>query len=73
MSYVPLEKLIDKSNGSMYKLCVFVSRRALELAEGAARLVEAPADIKVTTLAMMEVAAGKVQMKPDTKQGANVA
>ena len=60
MSYVPLENLIDKSNGSMYKLCVIVSRRALELAEGAPRLIDAPSDIKVTTLAMQEIASGKV-------------
>jgi len=52
----------------MYKLCVFISRRALELAEGAARLVEAPSDIKVTTLAMLEVAAGKVTMSAETKE-----
>jgi DNA-directed RNA polymerase omega subunit len=68
MSYVPLEKLIDKSNGSMYKLCVFVARRALELAEGAARLIDAPADIKVTTLAMQEIAEGKVSMAPEEKK-----
>lgn len=62
MSYVPLETLIDKSYGSMYKLCVLLSRRALELAEGAPRLVDAPSDIKVTTLAMLEVAARKVSL-----------
>jgi len=68
MSYVPLENLIDKSNGSMYKLCTFVSKRALELAEGALKLVEAPSEIKVTTLAMQEIAAGKVTMKEETKK-----
>ncbi len=62
MSYVPLETLIDKSHGSMYKLCILLSRRALELAEGAPRLVDAPSDIKVTTLAMLEVAARKVSL-----------
>ena len=66
--YVPLENLIDKSNGSMYKLCTFVSKRALELAEGALKLVEAPSEIKVTTLAMQEIAAGKVTMKEETKK-----
>ncbi len=69
--YVPLEKLIDKSKGSMFKLVLFVSRRALELAEGAARLIEAPADIKVTTLAMMEIAEGRVRMVEEEKQGTN--
>ncbi len=69
MSYVPLEKLIDKSNGSMYKLCVLVARRALELAEGAPKLIEAPPETKMTTLAMMEIADGKVAMGgPEKKQ-----
>lgn len=68
MSYVPLENLIDKSGGSMYKLCTFVSKRALELAEGALKLVEAPSEIKVTTLAMQEIAAGKVTMKEEAKK-----
>jgi DNA-directed RNA polymerase omega subunit len=68
MSYVPLEKLIDKTKGSMYKLCVLVARRALELAEGAPRLVDAPSEIKVTTLAMQEIAEGKVALNlPEEK------
>lgn len=68
MSYVPLERLIDKSNGSMYKLVMLVSRRALELAEGAPKLVDTAADTKVTTLAMQEVADGKVAKGPEAKQ-----
>lgn len=63
MSYVPLEKLIDKSHGSMYKLVVLVSRRALELAEGSPKLVDTPSDMKVTTQAMEEIALGKVALK----------
>ncbi len=65
MSYVPLEKLIDKSHGSMYKLAILVSRRALELAEGAPKLIDAAADTKVTTLAMREIAEGKVGLKEE--------
>lgn len=65
MSYVPLEKLIDKSFGSMYKLVVLVSKRALELAEGASRLIDAPSDTKVTTLAMEEIAQGMVKMSQE--------
>ncbi len=67
MSYIPLENLIDKSFGSMYKLVTLVSRRALELAEGAPRLVDAPQDIKITTLAMKEIAEGKVIMQKEGK------
>ncbi|HQP91057.1 MAG TPA: DNA-directed RNA polymerase subunit omega [Candidatus Omnitrophota bacterium] len=66
--YVPLENLIDKSNGSMYKLCTFVAKRALELAEGAPRLIEAPAEMKVTTLAMQEIANGRVAMSHEAKK-----
>ena len=62
MSYVPLEKLMDKSNNSMFKLVIVASRRALELAEGAPKLIEAPAETKITTIAMQEVAEGKVRM-----------
>ena len=67
MSYIPLEKLIDKSYGSMFKLVTMVSRRALELAEGATRLIDSPQDIKVTTLAMEEVAQGKVFLVKEQK------
>lgn len=62
MSYIPLEKLIDKSCKSMFKLVTMVSARALELAEGAPRLTEAPKDMKVTTLAMVEIAENKVYL-----------
>jgi len=68
MSYVPLEKLIDKSLGSMFKLVMMASRRALELAEGAARLIDLPKETKVTTLAMREIAEGKVTMTIDEKK-----
>ncbi|MFH1691867.1 MAG: DNA-directed RNA polymerase subunit omega [Candidatus Omnitrophota bacterium] len=67
MSYIPLERLIDKSSGSMFKLVLFLARRALELAEGARQLVAVPKDTKVTTLAMIEVAEGKVAMVLDPK------
>ena len=68
MSYIPLENLIDKTQGSMYKLVTLVSRRALELAEGSPRLVEAPQDMKITTLAMKEIAEGKVSLKKEEKK-----
>lgn len=68
MSYVPLEKIIDKSYGSLFKLVVLVSRRALELAEGAPRYIDCPSDMKVTTLAMREIAENKVFMTPAGKE-----
>ncbi len=69
MSYVPLERLIDKSQGSMFKLVILASKRALELAEGSPKLVEALPDTKVTTLAMLEIADNKVEMgKPKAEE-----
>lgn len=64
MAYVPLEKLSPKTDGSMFKLAILVARRALQLAEGAPRLINAPSDSKVTTVAMQEVAEGLVVLKP---------
>ena len=66
--YVPLEKLIDKTNGNMYKLVHFISRRALALAEGAPKMIEAPSEMKVTTLAMMEIAENKIVIVEKEKQ-----
>lgn len=63
MAYIELEKLLDKSGGSIYKLVVLASRRALEIAEGQNKLVEASASIKPTVIALMEIAEGKVQYK----------
>jgi DNA-directed RNA polymerase omega subunit len=63
MAYVPLEKLIDKAQFSMFKLVHLVSRRALELADGSAKLIDMPSETKVTTVAMHEVADGMVGMK----------
>lgn len=61
MVYVPLEKLLDKSNGSIYKLVILASERALEIAEGQPRLVEVDASIKPSTIALLEIAKGKIR------------
>ena len=49
--------------GSTYKLVILAARRAIELSEGAARLVDMPADTKVTNIAVEEIAQGKVSFK----------
>jgi DNA-directed RNA polymerase subunit K/omega len=66
--YVPLEKLSDKTAGNMYKLVHLVSRRALQLADGAPRTMDVPSELKVTTLAMMEIAAGNIVMVDKIKE-----
>jgi DNA-directed RNA polymerase omega subunit len=65
MSYVALENLLDKSNGSIYKLVIMASRRALEIAEGQPKLVDMPNSVKPSTVALHEIAAGRVKCKKE--------
>lgn len=60
MVYVPLEQLLDKTGNSIYKLVILASKRALELAEGQPKLVTVNSSIKPSTVAMLEIAGGKV-------------
>ena len=55
----------------MYKLVTLASRRALELSEGAPRMVEMPKDTKVTTVALKEIAEGKLVFKKEEKEKEN--
>jgi DNA-directed RNA polymerase omega subunit len=68
MPYVPLEKLLDKSADSVYKLVILASKRALEIAEGQPKLVGVDSFFKPSTIALHEIAEGKVQYKK-TKPG----
>lgn len=61
MPYVALEKLLDKSKGSIYKLVILASKRALEIAEGQPKLVKVNSSTKPSTIALYEIAEGKVQ------------
>jgi len=61
MNYVPIEQMLDKSDNSIYKLVILASKRALELAEGQPRLVEASSSSKPSVVALREIAAGKVR------------
>lgn len=63
MAYIAVEKLLDRSNDSIYKLVILASKRALEIAEGQPKLVEANASMKPSTIALNEIAEGKVQYK----------
>ena len=63
MAYVPLEKLLDKSDNSIYKLVILASKRALEIAEGQPRLVKVEPTMKPSSVALCEIAAGKVYYK----------
>ena len=63
MAYQPLEKLLPRANHSIYKLVLMASRRAMELADGAGKLIDFPSSLKTTTIALDEVLAGKVELK----------
>ena len=63
MGYVSRERLLDKSDGSIYKLVNLAAKRALEIAEGQPKLVDANAMMKPSTIALHEIADGKVQVK----------
>ena len=61
MAYIPLEKLMRKDT-SLFKLVLTAAARANELAQGAQPLIPA-ASKKVSTIALEEIAAGKVTYK----------
>jgi DNA-directed RNA polymerase omega subunit len=63
MGYVEREKLLSKSEGSIYKLVNLAAKRALEISEGQPKLVEANASVKPSTVALNEITCGKVQVK----------
>jgi DNA-directed RNA polymerase omega subunit len=64
MYYTELEKLVDKTGGSVYKLVVLASKRALELSEGQARLIgDISSSAKPSTIALKEIEQGKLTIK----------
>jgi DNA-directed RNA polymerase omega subunit len=63
MGYRGREKLLDKSMGSIYKLVILASKRALEIAEGQPKLVADDASVKPSTVALHEIAAGKIEAR----------
>jgi len=63
MSYVALETLLDKSYGSIYKLVILASKRALEIAEGQPKLVQTNSSVKPSTVALEEISHGKIESR----------
>lgn len=60
---VLLETMLDKTDYSIYKLVILASLRALELADGQPRLVDVDKVIKPSTVALLEIANGKIGYK----------
>ena len=63
MAYITMEKLLKKNQSSIYKLVILASRRALELGSGSQRLVDMPANAKLTSIALEEIMEDKVNYK----------
>lgn len=63
MKKIYREELLDKADFSIFKLVIAATKRALEIAEGAPRLVDTPLHIKPTTVALQEFSEGKVRCK----------
>lgn len=61
MPYIQLEKLLGKCDHSIYKLVILASKRALEIAEGQPKLVETNSSTKPSTIALQEIAEGRVE------------
>jgi len=59
-TYIPLEKLIPVTNGSIYKLTLLVAKRALQLADGDKPMVEKPGE-KMLDNALREIVDGKIK------------
>lgn len=61
MAYMPVEKVF-KGSDSIFKITIIAARRAVELNNGAKKLINTNTS-KFSTIALEEVAAGKVKYK----------
>ena len=66
MSYLPIDKLLETTKGSVYKLVLLASKRAIELNGGAPKLIESDLE-KFSSLALEEIRQGKVVSKQPAK------
>ena len=62
MHKVDIAHLFNQT-GSSYKLVILASRRAIELSEGAAKLIDAPLTAKPMNVAIEEISQGKISYK----------
>ena len=63
---IQFEELL-KRTGSIYKLVNLASKRALQLNDGAPRLINDDETEKISTIALKEILEGKVLYKPRKK------
>ena len=62
-----IQKLLNKV-GSLYKLVVLTSMRAVELSDGAANLTGDKPDPKTINAALKEIAEGRIEYKVKEKK-----
>jgi len=68
MGYVQMEHLLDKTS-SIYKLVILAAKRAVELNQGAGRLVDdVSPGTKVSIVALKEIAEGKIKLRMSEKK-----
>ena len=67
MEYMPIEKLLDKADNSMYKLVLLAAKRTLELVEGQPSVISVNSSLKPSSIALEEIAEGKVRLKKKKK------
>ncbi len=63
MSHKPLENLLLRSGGSVYRLTRMAAKRALEISEGKPPLINKPVSDKATTIALEEILQGKIEVR----------
>ena len=63
MAYVSMEELLKNKSDSVYKTVILAFRRALELGSGSEKLVDAPPNAKLTSIALAEMMQNKISYK----------
>jgi len=63
---IPLEKLLEASSGSIYKVTILAAKRAIALADGEKALNDKPGE-KVLDNALKEIRDGKIKVKVKAK------
>ena len=66
MAYHPIEDLLPRAGGSVYRLVRMAANRALELSEGKVPLIENSVSDKHATTALEEIRQGKVSYRNGT-------
>lgn len=66
MAYISLEKLLKRKEVSLFKTVLIAAARANELAQGAQPLIKTDSK-KISSIALEEMAAGKVRYEETKK------